>query len=306
MNSKTKLANAALLLAAFLWGTTFIAQSVGMDYIGPFTFLGTRSFIGAAALVVVALVMDNTKKRNGSYAKSTSAEKKILLIGGLCCGIILCIASGLQQVGLLYTSVGNAGFITSMYMLLVPVFSLFLGQRVGKKLWFCIVLAAAGLYFISITEHFTISKGDFLMILCAVAYAVQIMVIDYFAPKADAVKLSCLQFVVTGIISMVLAFVFEEPDLGRITDAIGPLLYAGIFSSGVAFTLQIVAQKIAQPTIATLFMSMESVFSLLGGIVVLHEIPNAREALGCILVLCAVVMSQVSVEALKGIRKKDS
>ncbi len=296
---KQRLANMALLLAAFIWGTAFVAQSVGMDYVGPFTFLWVRSFVGALALLPVILVRSISEKKIGVKEGNLPNNRKTLIMGGLWCGLALCIASNLQQVGIQYTSVGNAGFITSMYMLIVPVFSIFLGKKVKKKIWCCIVVAAIGMYLLSISEEFSVSKGDIIMAGCAVFYAVQIMIVDYYAPKTDGIKLSCLQFVVTGIITMFMALVFEEPNLQNILKAAVPILYAGVFSSGVAFTLQIVAQKYAEPTIATLFMSMESVFSMLGGIVVLQQIPTKREALGCLLVFMAVLASQIDINIRK-------
>ena len=308
--TKEKLANLALLVAAFIWGTAFVAQSVGMDYIGPFTFLWVRSMIGAGSLLIVILVRNlisdkkkiqeqevTQEKKEIQKKEETAGEtgKKTLIIGGICCGVAMCFASGLQQVGMQYTTVGNAGFITSMYMLLVPIFSVVLRKKVPGKIWACIGIAAVGLYFLSISEGFSISKGDFLVLLCAICFAVHVMVVDYFAPLVDGVQLSCVQFVVTSVLAMGLAFAFETPRPDAILAAMIPLLYTGVLSSGVAFTLQILAQKYAQPTVATLFMSMESVFSLLGGIVVLQQFPTGRELFGCILVFFAVVCSQIKV-----------
>ncbi|MBE5922792.1 MAG: DMT family transporter [Lachnospiraceae bacterium] len=301
--NKSNFANLALMLAAFIWGTAFVAQSVGMDYVGPLTFLCTRSFIGAAALLPVSLLIDHGKKKNGTFVENTPTDRKNLLVGGILCGLALCVASGLQQIGIQYTSVGNAGFITSMYMLIVPVLSIFLGKKVPKKIWFCIAVAAVGLYFLSISGGLSVSKGDVLIAVCALFFAIQIMIVDYYAPLVDGVKLSCMQFTVAGVISLVPALIFETPEPYNIVRAIVPILYAGLFSSGIAFTLQIVAQKYAQPTVATLLMSMESVFSMLGGIVLLSQIPSARQVFGCVLVFCAVIASQVSKEAIKGIFK---
>lgn len=297
--TKEKIANLMLLLAAFIWGTAFVAQSVGMEHIGPFTFLWVRSMIGAGTLLLVLfirkLLKSRTKVQAPSSAEQKLNERKPLLVGGICCGVVMCFASGLQQMGMQYTTVGNAGFITSMYMLLVPIFSLFLHKKVPSKIWFCIGMAAVGVYFLSISEGLTISKGDLLVFFCAICFAVHVMVVDYFAPMLDGVSLSAIQFVVTGILSMGLALIFETPKLDAVLSAMLPLLYAGVLSSGVAFTLQILAQKNAQPTVATLFMSMESVFSLLGGIVVLGQIPSGRELFGCTLVFLAVIFSQSSI-----------
>lgn len=292
---KTRLANLALLIAAFIWGTAFVAQSVGMEYVGPFTFLWIRSFIGAAVLVPVSFVLDAMKKHQGIETDIFPDGKKKLLLGGLCCGLALCIASSFQQVGMQYTSVGNAGFITSMYMILVPVLSIFLRKKVGIKIWFCVALAAVGMYFLSISGDFSMSKGDALVAVCAVFFAVQIMFVDYFAPQVDGVKLSCLQFVVTGVLSLIMALIFETAKPEYILAAMPSILYAGVLSSGVAFTLQIVAQKYAEPTVATLLMSLESVFSMLGGIVVLRQFPSGREFFGCCLVFLGVVLSQIHI-----------
>lgn len=294
MNNKRLLANLALLLTAFIWGSTFVAQSVGMDHVGPFTFLWTRSFIGAAALLPVIVVLDRIKKKNGTYISNTPERTKQLITGGICCGIALCVASAFQQIGIQYTSVGNAGFITSMYMILVPILSMFLGKKVKTKIWLCVVISALGIYYLSVSDSLTIGKGDLLVGVCAIFFAIQIMVIDYYSPKVDGVKLSCIQFLVTGVLSLIVALIYEGCDWSAILSAIVPILYAGLLSSGVAYTLQIVAQKYTEPTVATLFMSLESVFSLLGGIVILKQIPTGRELFGCALVFSAVLMSQIS------------
>lgn len=298
---KQQLASIGLLVAAFIWGFAFVAQSVGMDYVEPFTFQWARSFIGAAALIPVIIVMNRSKNRNNAQreeidAKKAVSSRKMLIIGGICCGIFLCIATSLQQVGLMYTSVGNAGFITSMYMILVPILSIFLHKKVKPKIWICVAVAAIGMYFLSISEEFTISKGDALVAICAFFFAIQIMVVDYFAPKVDGVKLSCIQFLVMGIISLVISLIFENPSIHNIMLAIIPILYTGVLSSGVAYTLQIIGQKYAPATTATLLMSLESVFSLVGGIVILNQIPTEREVFGCVLVFAAVVASQIDLK----------
>lgn len=293
-NRNRKLANLALLLCAFVWGTAFVAQSVGMDYVGPFTFQCVRSFIGMMALIPVIVILDGIKKRKGIYKKNTIQENKKLLMGGICCGTALCVASCFQQIGIQYTSVGNAGFITSMYMILVPVLSVFFRKKVQRKIWVCVAIAAVGMYFLSISENMSISKGDGLIAICAVCFSIHIMVVDYFASEVDGVKLSCIQFLVSGVITILPMIFIETPKISYITAAIIPLLYTGVLSSGVAYTLQILGQQYAEPTIATLLMSLESVFSLVGGIVVLSQFPTVREFLGCVLVFAAVIASQVS------------
>lgn len=298
-------ASFGLLIAAFIWGTAFVAQSVGMDYVEPFTFQWARSFIGSAALIPVILVMDCSKKKCGYQEKGgndgTESGRNVsvngkLIAGGICCGVVLCIATSFQQIGIMYTSVGNAGFITSMYMILVPILSIFLHKKVKLKIWICVAVAAVGIYFLSVSETLTISKGDILVAVSAFFFALQIMAVDYFAPLVDGVKLSCIQFFVVGIISLVVSLIFENPCMNDIIFAAVPILYAGVLSSGVAYTLQIIGQKYAPPTTATLLMSLESVFSLLGGIVVLHQIPTEREVFGCVLVFAAVAVSQVDLK----------
>lgn len=300
---KQRVASLGLLIAAFIWGTAFVAQSVGMDYVEPFTFQWARSFIGSVALIPVILVMNHSKKKcryqekggnNGIESDRNGCGK--LIAGGICCGVVLCIATSFQQIGIMYTSVGNAGFITSMYMILVPILSIFLHKRVKLKIWICVAVATVGMYFLSVSETLTISKGDILVAVSAFFFAVQIMAVDYFAPQVDGVKLSCIQFLVVGIISLVISLFFENPSVNDIISAAVPILYAGVLSSGVAYTLQIIGQKYAPPTTATLLMSLESVFSLLGGIVVLHQIPTGREVFGCILVFAAVAVSQVDLK----------
>lgn len=288
-----KAGNAALLLAAFIWGIAFVAQSVGMQYIGPFTFQWIRNLIGAAALLPVIVCRDKNRHGQGKEKRSSSKERKLLLLGGFCCGIALFTAGSFQQIGIQYTTVGNAGFLTSIYLVLVPVLGVFLHQRVKAKNWFCVALAVVGMYFLSISGKLSISKGDVLVIVSAFFFAVQILVVDYFAPKADPVRLSCIQFLVTGVLSMFPALLLEAPDWDRIVPALSSLLYTGILSSGVAYTLQMVAQRYVEPTAATLFMSLESVFSMLGGIVVLRQIPTRREFAGACLVFLAVILSQV-------------
>lgn len=300
---KQRVASLGLLIAAFIWGTAFVAQSVGMDYVEPFTFQWARSFIGSAALIPVILVINYSKKKcryqekggNDGTERDRSDSRK-LIVGGICCGVVLCIATSFQQIGIMYTSVGNAGFITSMYMILVPILSIFLHKKVKLKIWICVVVAAVGMYFLSVSETLTISKGDILVAVSAFFFAVQIMAVDYFVPQVDGVKLSCIQFLVVGIISLVISLFFENPSVNDIISAAVPILYAGVLSSGVAYTLQIIGQKYAPPTTATLLMSLESVFSLLGGIVVLHQIPTGREVFGCILVFAAVAVSQVDLK----------
>lgn len=281
-----------LMLAAFIWGTAFVAQSVGMDYIGPFTFNGVRNFVGALALLPCIWLLD---RLNGKEKQEKKAEKnsKDLLIGGIACGVVLFTASSLQQVGIQYTSVGKAGFITACYIVIVPVLGVFLHKKIGWKVWLAVGLSVVGLYFLCITEKLTIGKGDILMFFCALVFSLHILVIDHFSPKVDGVKMSCIQFFVCGLLSVVPMFVFENPQISDILKSAGPILYAGVLSSGVAYTLQIVGQKNVNPAIASLILSLESTFSVLAGWVVLKQQLSSREALGCVMMFAAIILAQL-------------
>lgn len=286
--------NALLVLTALIWGCAFVAQSVSMDHIGPFTFQAVRSFLGSAFLVPVFLVLDAGKKRAGNYHKPTAQQRRTLWVGGIACGVVMTVAANLQQVGIQYTTAGKAGFITAMYILFVPLLGLFLKKRVSPKLWGCIFLAAVGLYLLSVTEGFSsVGKGDFYVLLCAVAFAVHIVVVDYYAPLVDGARLSCIQFLVCGILSGVLTALFEQFSLQAVWSAAVPVLYAGILSCGVGYTLQIVGQKYTSPTVASLLLSLESVFAVLAGILLLGEVPTLRETAGCVLMFAAIVGAQL-------------
>ena len=292
-NSELK-GNLLLMLTALIWGCAFVAQSVSMDYIGPFTFQSVRSLLGAAVLVPVFLILDAGKKKAGTYQAPTGEEKKTLLIAGIVCGCIMTVAANLQQIGIQYTSAGKAGFITAMYILIVPVLGLFLKKKVPGRIWLCILIAVVGLYLLSVTEGFSsISKGDVYVLLCALAFSFHIMAVDHYASLVDGVRLSSIQFLICGVLSGILMFLFEEPNLENILNAAVPILYAGIMSCGVAYTLQIIGQKYTRPTIASLIMSLESVFAVLAGIVVLREIPTARETMGCVLMFLAIIIAQL-------------
>lgn len=277
-----------LFLTAFIWGTAFVAQSVGMDYLEPFTFNGVRSLIGGIALLPCIWLLH---KLNGESKKEESG--KVLLIGGLACGVLLFAASSLQQIGLKYTTAGKAGFITAFYIVIVPVLGIFLHKKIGWKIWFAVVLALAGLYFLCITESFSIGKGDVLIFLCALIFAVHILVIDYFSPKVDGVKMSCIQFLVCGILSLPFMFTIETPKAAAMTAAWMPLLYAGVLSCGVAYTLQILGQKNVNPAVASLILSLESCFSVLAGWIVLGERLSLRESAGCVLMFAAIILAQL-------------
>ena len=286
-----KLKNAAILaLTAFIWGTAFVAQSVGMDYLGPITFNGVRNFIGGISLLPCIWLLQKIEGKSKDKVKGT---KKDLIVGGISCGLCLFIASSLQQMGLQYTTTGKAGFITAFYIVLVPVLGIFLKKRIGWKVWAAVALALAGLYFLCITEKLSIDKGDVLIFACALIFAVHIIIIDYFSPKVDGVKMSCIQFFVCGIASLIPMFVFESPSMSGILASMGPLLYAGVLSSGVAYTLQIIGQKNVNPAIASLILSLESCFAVLAGWFILGQRLTVRESTGCILMFMAIILAQL-------------
>ena len=239
-----------LLLTALIWGVAFLAQSVGMDYVGPFTFNGVRSFIGGLVLVPCIFIINAIKKKSG---EKHSSDKKTVIIGGVICGTLLFAASTLQQFGLLYTSPGKAGFITALYIILVPAAGVFLGRRPGVKLVFAALGALVGLYFLCFTgDSFTLELGDLLIFLCAIVFTAHILVIDRFSPKVDGVVMSCIQFFVCAALSFLPMIIFEEPSFSAIYAAKIPILYAGVMSCGVAYTLQIIGQKGVNPTLASL------------------------------------------------------
>lgn len=285
-----------LLLTALIWGVAFLAQSVGMDYVGPFTFNGVRSFIGGLVLVPCIFLINAIKKRSG---ESQSSDNKTVIIGGVICGTLLFAASTLQQFGLLYTSPGKAGFITALYIILVPAAGVFLGRRPGIKLVFAAVGALIGLYFLCFTgDSFTLELGDLLIFLCAIVFTAHILVIDRFSPKVDGVKMSCIQFLVCAALSFLPMIIFEEPSFSTIYAAKIPILYAGVMSCGVAYTLQIIGQKGVNPTLASLILSLESCFALLGEFVYLKltgadSFMSTREIIGCVIVFAAIILAQL-------------
>ena len=296
MNQKVK-SSLLLLLTAMIWGSSFVAQRTGIEYIGPFTMNSTRSFLGALVLLPVIKVMYVQRNKSGEKSFQTEKEKsqsrKDLILGGICCGIALTVASSLQQIGMLYTTAGKSGFITALYILIVPIMGLFMKKHVGGKTWIGVALAVLGMYFLSVQEGFSISKGDFLTFLCAIVFAVHILVIDHFSPKVDGVKLSCIQFAVCGVLCACPMIFIEKPTVVQILTAWLPIAYAGIMSCGVAYTLQIIAQKGIDPTVASLLMSLESVFAALSGWLILHEHLSARELFGCVLVFVAIILAQL-------------
>ena len=278
-----------LFLAAFIWGVAFVAQSVGMDYMGPLSFNGARFLMGSAVLLPLVIY----RRKQNRKAGVLPADTKITIKGGVCCGLALCTAALLQQYGIMHTTVGKAGFITTLYIIMVPIFGIFLKKRVPGKVWIGAMIAAAGMYLLCMSEKLSLGKGDGLVFLCAIVFSVHILVIDYFSPKVDGVEISCIQFLTAGVIASIGALLFENPQLSQFIAGIIPLAYAGILSSGVAYTLQVVGQKNVEPTIASLILSMESVVSMLAGWVLLHQALTKRELFGCALVFAAVILVQL-------------
>lgn len=283
-----------LIIAAFIWGSAFVAQSEGAKHLGPFTFLCLRSFLGTAVLLPVIFITDMKKKKKDIPTSTTRKDRKSLIIGGVTCGIFLFGASACQQIGLdKGTEPGKAGFITALYILLVPVFSLFLGKKIRPVIWGCVALSVAALYLLCVKEDNSIVPADLFVLLCAALYAVHILVIDKVAPDIDGVKLSAMQFFVAGIICIVPALLFEESTVESIKAAAPSIAYAGIMSSGIAFTFQIIAQKRTEPTLASMLMSLESVFAVLTSLVILGQLPTLREGIGCVLMFIAIIVAQL-------------
>ena len=285
-----------LLLTAIIWGVAFVAQSVGMDYVGPFTFICVRSLIGGLVLIPCIALLNKWKvqdKEASTGRKSAKEDRGKLLWGGICCGLALCFASCFQQFGILYTSVGKAGFLTAFYIIIVPVLGLFFGKKCGPFVWIGVLLALAGLYFLCMTESLRLGTGDILVFICACLFSIHILVIDYFTQYADGVKMSCIQFFVCGIVSGIAMLIFEKPELGQLLAAWKPVLYAGVLSSGAGYTLQIVGQKDMNPTVASLILSLESVVSVLAGMLLLNQHLTSRELLGCTLMFAAIILAQI-------------
>lgn len=277
-----------LLLTATIWGTAFVAQSVGMDHVGPFTFNAVRSLLGGIVLIPCILFLNRKK------TEIKKEDNKQLLLGGICCGVLLALASSFQQLGIQYTSVGRAGFITACYIVIVPILGhLFLKKKCSISVWLAVVLALIGLYLLCITDGSSIQKGDVLVMICSLLFSLHILVIDYFSPKVDGVKMSCIQFFVCSFLCLIPALFTEQIVTADLIAAWAPIAYAGILSSGVAYTLQIIGQKDMNPTVASLILSLESCISVLAGWVILHQALSVRELSGCILMFAAIILAQL-------------
>jgi len=292
MNVNRVRQNVLPLLTAMIWGTAFVAQSVGADYMGPFTFNAARAVIAFIFLLCLCALRSVYRRRRGE-ALPPVGSRRDLIAGGLACGTALAVASFFQQKGMETTSSGKAGFITALYIVLVPLAGLLLKKKPPKAVWLGVVLAVAGLYCLCVTEEFSITGGDFFVLICAFCFAAQIMVVDHFTNKVDGVALSCVQFLVMTVLCSLGMLTEELPSLALASRWLGPVLYVGVFSSGVAYTLQILAQKGSDPAVVSLLMSMESVFATIAGALILGDRMSAREYLGCALMLAAVILSQL-------------
>jgi len=322
-----------LFLTAVIWGVAFVAQSAGMEHLGPFTYNGVRSVLGGLVLIPCIVLLNRIQGRNGSEERDTDgrlqqnpavdgtvhsklsscstcrlagrmdihavkvrdfhSNNRQLLTGGLCCGIILFAASNFQQFGIQYTTVGKAGFITAMYILIVPVLGLLFHKKAGLQVWIGVLFGVTGLYLLCMQDSLRLDRGDALVLVCAFIFSLHILVIDHFSQKVDGVKMSCIQFWVCGILSLLCSVLFESPDLHSIVISWLPVCYGGIMSCGVAYTLQIVGQKGMNPTVASLILSLESVVSVIAGFLLLGQAMSRRELFGCLMMLMAIIFAQL-------------
>ena len=290
-----------LLLTATIWGTSFVAQSVGMEFIGPITFTFARNITAGLFLIPVIWFMRKANAKKGeTVVENRPMVTKVELIGGIWCGIALCAAGNFQQIGIAHTTVGKAGFITALYVVIVPLLGLFFKKRVPRIVWLCVVLSVIGLYLLCMTGgSFTLAYGDLLVFICAIMYSVHILIIDYYSPKGDGVVISCIQFLVCGVLSGIIMLFVEDFNFANLLKAAFTILYAGVLSSGVGHTLQVVAQKGMNPTVASLILCLESVVSVLAGWLILNQALSSRELFGCLLMFVAIVLAQIPMPTKK-------
>lgn len=291
--------NSCALLAALIWGTAFVAQDVCSGKIEAFTFNALRCMIGVAALGIFLLIRTALRKAKVTYTPTSNKYKKTLWVGGLICGVFLCAAMNLQQTGVAESGGGKAAFITTLYIVLVPILGLFFHKKASLTLWIGVAAAVVGLYFLCIKEDFTISAGDLYLIGCAVAFTFQIMAVDYYSQKVDGIELSFIQFIFVALFSGMGAVIFEAPQITDILSCALPILYVGIFACGIAYTLQIVAQKDANATVISLIFAIESVFGMMAQALILQKFPSTRELIGCVILLAAVIIAQLPMPARK-------
>ena len=291
-----------LLVASFLWGTTFVAQSLGAEYVGAGTYLALRTYIGIIFLLPFVIYRD--RKENRDYKKEDRRQElESFIKGGLLAGLFIFLASFAQQYGIAYTTVAKASFLTALYVVFVPIISMFFGRRFDNKLWICVALSVVGLYLLCMKGSFYLEKGDAMMILSALGFSIQILAVSRYSKRIDPVKLTISQFIVEAFLATIVMIVLEKPDIASIRSALPAILYAGIFSSGIAYTLQALGQKNLNPAIASIAMCLESVFGTLSGWIVLGQKLSFREAIGCILMFGAIVLSQFLGENTAGTEK---
>lgn len=299
-----------LMLTALIWGSSFVAQSKGMESVDAFTFNGIRTLLGAAVLLPVILLRGRKESRglDETGRRTLREQDKKTLRCGAVLGVVLCVASNFQQFAFYDSTSGKIAFITSFYMFFVPLFGLLVGKRVQIITWICVVFGCIGMFFLCIdpTNPTTINRGDLLAVACSVFYAVHILLVEKLVPEVDGVKLSFVQFTVSGILSCLMMFLLETPDISAICSAAVPILYSGVLSCGVAYTLQIVGQKYTEATIATLIMCMESVFGVLAGAVILKELLTKREILGCVIMFTAIIFSQLAEPLTEKLKERTS
>ena len=303
--SKVMRSNLLLLLTALIWGIAFVAQDVAMDAMEPFTFNAVRMLVAALALLPCIRLLDKLEHRRGdasgtyaptasrSFRSMTPAQKRTLVLGGVCCGVALAVGSSLQQLGIQDTSAGKAGFVTALYIVLVPLSGLLFKRPVRRNVWLAVGLCLLGLFLLCVTDALTVGLGDLYLLLCAVAFTVHILVIDHFSPQTDCVRMSCLQFFIASALCGVMMVLTEHPSLHAVLRGWLPILYAGVLSGGVAYTLQMVAQRDTDPTVASLLLCLESVFAVLAQWALLGELLSGRELFGCGLMLAGIVLAQL-------------
>ena len=287
--------NLLLLLAAMIWGFAFVAQRIGMNYIGPFTFNGLRFTLGAIVLLPFLAGKYGTRQDTGTSSKST----KQILFGSILTGLLLFGGATFQQIGLQTTTAGKAGFITGLYVVFVPVAGILLKQKTGIFVWAGVILSAWGLYLLSITSEFRMEYGDFMVLIASILFTGHVLIIGWLSPKMNSFRLAIIQFSICGGLSLLTAFIFEEPHLSQIIEAGLPVLYGGLFSVGIAFTLQVVAQKEAAPTAVAIILSLEAVFAAIGGWMILHEYLSFRSIIGCLMMLGGMIVVQARAQTNK-------
>lgn len=276
-----------LALAALIWGNAFVAQSVSMDHVGPWTFNCIRSLIACLTLLILMPLLDRF-----TGVDKKKMDRKLLWKGGILTGTVLCAASMFQQYGIQYTTVGKAGFLTALYTVIVPVLSLFSGKKTKPQIWICVVISVIGMYLLTMEKGGSFSRGDLLVVICAFFFAIHILLVDHYSQNTDGIRLSCIQFLTAGILSLV-PMLLEHPHAVDIVAAGAPILYAGVLSSGAGYTLQILGQKDAEPAVASMLLSLESVFAALAGFLFLHQTMSLREMIGCAMIFLAVILAQM-------------